>query len=161
MRASVPELGAYWARSPAAIAAELGVGLAGLTTDAAARRLARYGTNELKPRRGAARARVLWRQVRSPLVLLLVFAAGASSLTGEWADAGIVAAILVATVGVGYHREHRAETAVAALLDRVRLTAAVVRDGVPRTIPARDVVPGELVELAAGSIVPADAVLLE
>lgn len=160
-RTSVSELGAYWARSPATIAAALGVGLEGLTTDEAARRLARHGPNELKPGRGAARARVLWRQVRSPLVLLLAFAAGASSLTGEWADAGIVAAILVATIGVGYHREYRAETAVAALLDRVRLTAAVVRDGATRTIPARDVVPGDLVVLAAGSIVPADAVLIE
>src|SRR5436190_9026764 len=118
---------AYWAQPPARIAAALGTGLEGLTSDEAARRLARVGPNELHPRRALSRLRVLWRQVRSPLVLLLVFAALASTATGEWSDAAIVAAILLASVGVGYHREYHAETAIAALLERIEIAASVRR----------------------------------
>ncbi|HWO23575.1 MAG TPA: magnesium-translocating P-type ATPase [Kofleriaceae bacterium] len=152
---------AYWASEPERVAAELGTGLGGLTTDEAARRLERVGTNEIHPRRALSWVRLLWRQVRSPLVLLLVFAACASTATGEWADAAIVAAILVASVGVGFHREHHAETAIAALLERIEIAASVVRDGAARAVPAREVVPGDVVELEAGSIVPADGVLVE
>jgi Mg2+-importing ATPase len=151
---------AYWARTPAEVAAALGTDLDGLASDEAARRRTISGPNELHVRGTRSRLHVLWRQVRSPLVLLLVFAAGASIATGEWSDAAIVTAILLASVGVGYHREYRAETAIAALLDRIEITANVVRDGAARPIPMRDVVPGDLVELSAGSIVPADAVLV-
>ncbi|HET7505239.1 MAG TPA: magnesium-translocating P-type ATPase [Kofleriaceae bacterium] len=156
---AVPER--YWARPPAEVARELGVGLDGLTTADAERRLAVTGPNEIRARRGSSRAEVLSRQVKSPLVVLLVFAAAASAATGEWLDATIVGAILAASIGIGYQREYRAETAIAALLDRIRVTAEVVRDGVRRTVAVRDVVPGDLVVLAAGSIVPADAVLVE
>ena len=127
---------AYWARPAAEVAAALGVGLAGLTTDEAERRLALAGPNELHPRGALSRLRVLWRQVRSPLVLLLVFAALASAVTGEWSDALIVAAILFASVGVGYRREYRAETSIAALLDRIQVAASVVRDGARAAGPA-------------------------
>lgn len=133
----------------------------GLTTEEAERRLQRHGANEIHARPSATRLRVLWRQLRSPLVLLLVFAAITSSFTGEWVDASIVAAILGASVGIGYVREFRAETAIAKLLDRVHITTRVVRDGVTRSVPAREVVPGDVVVLGAGSIVPADGVLLE
>lgn len=150
----------YWARPPAEIAAALGTGLDGLTSSEAAERRAIAGPNEIRARRTLSRLRLLWRQVRSPLVLLLVFAAGASIVTGEYSDAGIVATILLASVGIGYHREYRAETAIAALLERIEITATAVRDGAPRAVPIRDIVPGDLVELSAGSIVPADAMLV-
>jgi Mg2+-importing ATPase len=152
---------AYWACVPGEVAAALGIGLDGLTSDEAARRRVLAGPNDLHARDRLSRLRLLWRQVRSPLVLLLVFAAGASAVTGEWSDAAIVGAILFASVGIGYHREHRAEIAIAALLDQIEITATAVRDGAPRAVPVRDIVPGDLLELAAGSIVPADALLVD
>ena len=133
----------------------------GLDSTEAARRLVRFGPNELHRGHRSSRARVLWRQVKSPLILLLIFAAIASLFSGEWIDAGIVGAILAASIGIGYHREYRADTAIAALLDRVRITAEVIRDGVRRRIPLREVVPGDVALLGAGSIVPADGVILE
>ncbi|MEO8701648.1 MAG: magnesium-translocating P-type ATPase [Kofleriaceae bacterium] len=151
----------YWTKTPAEAASELGVTLAGLTTSEAAGRLESAGSNELHPRRGASRLTVMWRQVRSPLVLLLVFAAIVSAFSQEWIDASIVGAILVASVGIGYRREYHAETAIAALLDRVQITVAVIRDGVRASIPYRDVVPGDVVMLSAGTIVPADCLLVE
>ena len=70
-------------------------------------------------------------------------------------------AIVVATVGIGYSREYRAQTAAAALRARVQVHASVLRDGEPRSVPIEEVVPGDVVLLSAGSLVPADAVVLE
>src|SRR5678815_4539991 len=163
--AANPSIGAvaseYWTHAARDVALSLGVTLDGLTSAEAARRLASFGSNEIRARPAASRLRVLWRQVRSPLVLLLVFAAIVSVASGEWVDASMVGAILAASIGIGYRREYRAETAIAALLERIQITTQVVRDGAQRAIPVRDVVPGDIIVLFAGSIIPADAVLVE
>lgn len=151
----------YWTQPPDAVATSLGVDLRGLSSDNAEARLAEHGPNEIRARAATTRLRVLWRQVKSPLVLLLVFAAAASGVSGEWVDALLVGAILAASVGVGYRREYRAEAAIGRLLERIQVTATVIRDGAERTIAMRDVVPGDVIVLSAGSIVPADAVLIE
>lgn len=150
----------YWTRTAEEIARSLGVGLTGLTSQQAQERLLTIGPNEITARPRATRLRVLWRQVRSPLIVLLIFAAAASTASGQWLDACIVAAILGASVGVGYVREYRAEMAIGQLLARVQPTAKVLRDGRPCVIPRREVVPGDVVLLSAGSVVPADAVLI-
>jgi Mg2+-importing ATPase len=100
-------------------------------------------------------------QIRNPLLLVLVFAAMASAVTGEWVDAVIVVVIVLATVGIGYAREYHAETAAAALQARVRTRARVLRDGHEVTVPTEEIVPGDVVLLSAGSLVPADGVILE
>jgi Mg2+-importing ATPase len=82
-------------------------------------------------------------------------------LTREWVDAGLVVAILVASVGIGASREYSAESAAAALNARIRTRATVLRDGHPARVSLEEVVPGDVVLLAAGSLVPADAVVLE
>lgn len=104
---------------------------------------------------------MLLRQIRSPLLWLLLFAVAISLVSREWSDASIVLAIVVATVVVGYVREYRAETAVAALAKRLQTTATVMRDGSPVAIPRAATVPGDVVLLSAGSLVPADAIVLE
>ena len=147
----------YWALTAAEVASRLESGAAGLSSAAAARRLAEVGPNQLRERRRLSRLDVLGRQLRSPLLLLLVFAAVASAVTGEWIDATIVLAIVVTTVGIGYSREYRAENAVAALGARLRTLTTVVRDGRAEAIPTEAVVPGDVVLLTAGSLVPADA----
>ena len=154
-------MAAYWAQTPAEVARDLGVSLDGLTSGEADARLARFGNNEIHARKATTRLRVLWRQLRSPLVILLVFAAIASAASGEWIDAAFVAAILAAGVGVGFVREYRADTAIAALLQRIRVAARVVRDGAVTTVDAAAVVPGDVLVLSAGSIVAADAILIE
>jgi Mg2+-importing ATPase len=94
-------------------------------------------------------------------LLLLVFAAVASALTGQWMDAAIVLTIVVATVMIGYTREYSAQTAAAALRSRLRVRTVALRDGHAVPVPIHDVVPGDVVVLAAGSLVPADGVILE
>jgi Mg2+-importing ATPase len=152
---------AYWALDPAELLRRGGAGPGGLSSAEAAARLLEHGPNELRESRRTSRVRVLWNQLRSPLLLLLVFAAGASALSGEWVDATIVLAILVVSVGIGYSREYRAQRAADALRARVQAMTTVMRDGRPVAVPLREVVPGDVVLLAAGSLVPADAVVLE
>jgi P-type Mg2+ transporter len=152
---------AYWALDPVEVMRHLHSEPVGLSSAEAARRLAQYGPNELREQSQLSRARVLWNQLRSPLLLLLVFAAGASALTGAWIDAAIVLTILVASIGIGYSREYRAQVAADQLRARVQAVATVLRDARPVTIPLGEVVPGDVVVLAAGSLLPADALVLE
>jgi Mg2+-importing ATPase len=152
---------AYWSLDPGGLALALSSGPDGLTTSEAVTRLARYGPNRLRVRRDVTRFDVLWRQLRSPLLLLLVFAAIASVASGEWLDAAIVLSIVFATVAIGYSREYRAQTAADSLRARLRVPASVVRDRRPIEVPLEEVVPGDVVLLSAGSLVPADAVVVE
>jgi Mg2+-importing ATPase len=156
-----PTLAGYWAADPGELAQRLGSGAEGLSGAEAAQRLEEHGPNELRERRPSSRLDVLVRQVRSPLLLLLVFAAGASAVTGQWLDAAIVATIVMATVGIGYSREYRAQAVAGALRARLHVRTSVLRDGHAQPVPPEDVVPGDVVLLSAGSLVPADAVILQ
>ena len=133
----------------------------GLSSAEAERRLGQYGPNALDAQRPLTRVQVLLNQLRSPLLLLLIFAAAASGATREWFDAGIVLAIVVATVLIGYSREYGAQTAAGALRARIHPRTRAVRDGHVETVDTRLIVPGDVVELSAGSLVPADAYILE
>jgi Mg2+-importing ATPase len=137
------------------------IGVGGLSSSEALARLARYGPNEVRESARFSRLRVLWNQLRSPLLLLLVFAALASALTGAWTDALIVVAIVIASAGIGYSREYTAQAAARRLRARIQTRAQVVRDGEPVWIPVATVVPGDAVLLSAGSIVPGDGVIVE
>ncbi len=151
----------YWSRTADALAGELGVSLAtGLSGEEASARGRLAGPNTLDART-LSRFRVLVGQFQSPLVLLLVCAIVVAVATGEYIDAGIVLAVVVATAGLGYSREYSAQAAAAALGARLHLQASVVRDGRSQQVPVAELVPGDIVLLAAGALVPADAVLVE
>jgi Mg2+-importing ATPase len=151
----------YWALHAAAVAKGLDCTSDGLSAAEAARRLREYGPNEIREQHRLSRLRVLGHQLNSPLLLLLVFAGAGSALTGDWIDALIIEAIIVATVAVGYSREYSAQKAMAALGTRLRPRSTVVRDGHSVQVPTEEVVPGDVVLLSAGSLVPADGILLE
>ncbi len=151
----------YWARPATELLRDLWSASDGLSSAQVAHRLREFGRNELGEERRLSRWRVAWNQVRSPLLLLLLFAALVAGLSGEWTDAVIVGAIVSATVGIGYVREYSAQEAAAGLRARVKVRTCVLRDGRTLEIPHEEVVPGDIVLLGAGRIVPADGVLLE
>jgi Mg2+-importing ATPase len=151
----------FWALDANEVLRQLGSSRDGLSSEAAQQRLEWFGPNEVREHERFSRVQVLWNQIRSPLLLLLVFAAGASVFTGEWADAAVIAAILAASIGIGYSREYRAASAAARLRERIRTQAKVLRGGAEVSISHDEVVPGDVVALSAGSIVPADGLLLE
>ena len=138
-----------------AVLEHLDVGADGLSTAEVARRQARWGPNAI----GAHQARawtILQRQLRSPLLLLLVVTAGASFAVGDRTDAVIIAAILAVSVGLGFVNEYRAELAAAALHTQIRHLVVVRRDGQAQTVDVTDLVPGDRVRLTMGGIVAAD-----
>ncbi|WP_050578938.1 magnesium-translocating P-type ATPase [Sinorhizobium medicae] len=153
--------GAYWATPAADLIADYGSRPTGLTSREAHERLARYGTNSLASGEWFPALSVLFRQFRSPLVLILVFAAGMSVLVGERNDAVIVVLIVLISCALSFMQEYRASRAVEALRKRIAQKTTVLRDGTPKGIPALDVVPGDIIQLSAGNLVPADGVILE
>jgi len=149
------------ARQPVAeVLAGLGTTEAGLDSAEAAGRLARWGPNVLASHRVTVFG-VLVRQLRNPLLILLLAAAGVSALTGDVADGAIIAVIVALSVGLGFVNEYRSEVAVAALHANIRHTALVWRDGTQQRVDARDLVPGDVLALAIGDLVPADLRVLE
>ena len=132
----------------------------GLSASDARRRLAAQGANALRSSTAAKALRLLGRQFASPLVLILVGAAGVSLFLQNWGDAGIILAIVLGSTLLGFSQEYRACTAIAALRQRLALTSRVWRDGQLQDLPALQLVRGDLVELAAGNLVPADGVLV-
>jgi Mg2+-importing ATPase len=162
MSAERSALGPYWSYSIDELAARLATTTAGLSAEEAARRAdERPGRPLASERPSRSRARVLLRQIESPLLWLLLIAAGISLAMREWSDATIVLVIVGATVAIGYVREYRAERALAALQARIRTAATVVRDGRPIAVEREAVVAGDVMLLSAGSLVPADGVVIE
>ena len=132
----------------------------GLTEAEAARRLARYGENALAERQTSPLAKLaayFW----GPIPWMIEVAAVLSALVAHWADFSIICALLLLNAGVGFWQEFKADTAITALKQRLALRARVQRDGKWRDIPARELVPGDVVLIRLGNIVPADVRLVE
>jgi P-type Mg2+ transporter len=152
---------AYWSRDAAQLLGALGSSAAGLTQDEAEARLERVGENRVTAKESAGALRLLLRQYESPLVLILIFGALISLMVRSWTDAIIILAIVLGSTLLGFAQEYRATEAVKRLRDRVALRVAVLRDGTQQTVNARFIVPGDVILLSAGNLVPADGVVLE
>lgn len=144
-----------------AVLAELSSSRSGLTQDVAAGRLLEHGPNELSQ---AARIRpvaLLLGQFKSLIVWILVAAALVSGVMGEWTDCIAILSIVIVNGLIGFYQEFSAERSLAALRRMTAPHARVRRDGRSLSIPAAEVVPGDMLELEAGDLVPADARVLE
>ncbi len=152
---------AYWTLTAEQALESAQTKTSGLDKEEAERRLRKVGENALAVARKLSKFALLWAQLKSPLVLLLLFAAGVSVASGEWADASIVLVIVAASAGLGYSREYAAHQVAHALSKRVHSRSMVIRGGEPAEVDSRLLVPGDVVLLRAGCAVPADGVLLE
>jgi P-type Mg2+ transporter len=128
---------------------------AGLSHDQARARLARVGANALRSH-GARPLEVLLRQLRNPLLILLVAAAVTSFAVGERTSALIILLIICLSVGLGFFNEYRSELEVEALHSQLRHSALALRDGEPAAVDVTELVPGDVVRLSVGDVVPAD-----
>ena len=133
---------------------------AGLSTTAAAERLARHGRNELAQAPPEPWWRRLGRQFTDLLIWILVAAALVSGILGEWVDAVAIMAIVILNGLLGFVQEGRAEQALAALRKLSSPHAKAVRDGRSQNLLAAELVPGDRIDLEAGDRVPADVRLL-
>lgn len=153
--------GTYWSLPAEALLDQLKSTTAGLETAEAAARIAQYGPNTLDATKQVGAAGLLARQFRSPLVLILIGASLVSLVAGEWVDAGVVLAVVFGSTILGFLQESIASRAIEQLRSRVTIQSIVLRDGAERPLPSAQVVPGDVVRLSAGSLIPADALVLE
>ena len=151
---------ALWNIPLIALRHQLAVGESGLSSVEATRRLRVNGANDAFEHR----ARPIWRdlldRLSNPLVLILLFAASLSALSGETASFALIVLIIGMSVALDLYQQRRAESSIEALRLSVAVHATVLRDGQRRDVPPRELVPGDVVVLAAGDVVPADCRLL-
>jgi Mg2+-importing ATPase len=134
--------------------------MAGLTAEEAQARLDQFGPNEPAATKHHSFLSDLLHAFANPLVLILVIAAVVSAFVGEKVDAGIIGIIVLLSMAIDFAQTYRSQRAIEQLRERVAPTASVLRGGEWKEIPRRDVVPGDVVRLSAGDLVPADARLL-
>ena len=152
---------AFWSLSAAEMPQQLQTAKEGLTGAEARQRLARYGSNLLKPQKRSDVFTLLLAQFKSPIILILFFATGLSFFLHDPVDALIILTIVLASGLLGFWQEHSATNAVEKLLAIVQVKAAVLRDGSSKEIPVEGIVPGDIVILNAGDIVPGDCLVQE
>ena len=158
---------AWWSQEPAQLLAQQGVAVSplgvaqGLSASQAATRLSQVGPNAWVAVSDTTLGRLMAKQLSSPLVLILVVGGAISLFVGEWMDALTILAIILISAGLGVAQEWRASRAVAALRERLALTCRVLRDGQLQSMPVQALVPGDVIDLSAGNLIPADGALLE
>jgi Ca2+-transporting ATPase len=133
----------------------------GLTHEQVEQRRKQYGLNELEEQKGITVWEMFLGQFKEFLVILLIAAAVISLAIGETTDAIVILAVVLLNAVLGVIQEYKAEKSLAALKTLSAPTAKVVREGAVFEIPARELVPGDLVVLEAGDYIPADARLVE
>lgn len=133
----------------------------GLTDSEARKRLERYGPNVVAERGGRSALQALLAQFTGVLTLVLGAAAVLSAFLGDWLDAGAILAIVVLNATLGFFQEYRAERSMAALKRMAAPVVRVRRNGRVQEFSARGLVPGDVVLLETGNVVPADARLLQ
>ncbi len=161
--AKKPEIATLWhALSPKQVASALDVDPHyGLSSVEAERRLATGGANEITTTGGPSPLKILVRQFSGALTYILFAAAILAALAGEVIDASVIVAIVVLNAALSFAQEWRAEQAIAALKKMLAPSARLVRDGHQMECPARELVPGDIVELGTGDKAPADLRLIE
>jgi Ca2+-transporting ATPase len=143
------------------VLSSLGSDLKGLTQQEAKTRLEKHGPNELTEKEKISPLKIFIDQFKNFLIIILLAATVVSAFIGEWLDAIVIFVIVIACAILGLYQEFKAEKAVEALKKIAALTARVIRKGEEVEIPARDIVPGDIVVLKTGDKVPADCRLIE
>jgi H+-transporting ATPase len=132
----------------------------GLGKAEAQKRLEKYGYNELPEKKASPVLKFLsyfW----GPIPIMIMVAAVLSGILRHWPDLGVILALLLMNAVVGFREEHQAGNVIAALKQKLAVMAKVKRDGAWTSVAARELVPGDLIRLRIGDIVPADAKLLD
>ena len=152
----------YYNKSVADVESALGTSISqGLTKAEATARLEKYGPNELSDQENRGILQILWEQFSSPLVVLLVVAGGVSFFLEEYKDATVIGIIIVLNGALGFFQDFRAEKALASLKKLAVPLVTVLRGEKLESIPAGELVPGDVVLVETGKVVPADSRIVE
>jgi Ca2+-transporting ATPase len=133
----------------------------GLNEDEAKRRISVYGYNEIKKTKRESAITIFLKQFKEPLIAILLGAAIISSFIGEMVDSIVIVAIVILAVTISFAQQFRSEKAIEALIKMTATTIHVLRNGEQKVIDARELVPGDVILVGSGDVVPADSFLLE
>ncbi len=161
MTVPLPRGADYWSRPAERLLDDLGATAQGLGDAEACSRLETVGPNLLKVRKRATALGLFLRQFKSPLVLILIFATFVSALAKDYADAAVILVIVVGSALITFAQEYSASRGVEKLRARLVHKVTALREGASRPVPAEEIVPGDIVVLSAGSLIPADGRVLE
>jgi P-type Mg2+ transporter len=151
----------FWSFPASEMLQELQTTAEGLESSESSERLNRYGANILNPKKRSDTLTLLMSQFRSPITLILLFAAGISFFLSDVIDTVIIVTIILISSLLGFWQEKGAADAFEKLLAAVQIKAAVLRDGEEKEISVEEIVPGDIITLNAGDIIPADCLILE
>ncbi|WP_235283520.1 MULTISPECIES: HAD-IC family P-type ATPase [unclassified Methanosarcina] len=152
---------AFWSIPVSEMLQELQTRSEGLKGSESSERLKTYGANILKPKKRSDALKILLSQFRSPVTLILLFAAGLSFFLHDPTDTLIIVAIILISSMLGFWQEKGAADAFEKLLTTVQIKAAALRDGREIEVPVEEIVPGDIIILNAGDIIPADCLILD
>ena len=133
----------------------------GLTSAEAKKRLSKFGMNQIIKKKGDGVLKLLWRQINNPLIWVLLGSSTLATLLGKITDGLVVLSVVVVNTIIGFIQEYKAGKAIEALSDMVPENATVLRDGKYIMMPVSEIVPGDIVQMAAGDRVPADMRLIQ
>jgi Mg2+-importing ATPase len=159
IRGSAPK--AFWNESNEALLRDLATRKKGLTGAEAERRLSRYGPNLPMPNVRRSLIIKFGRRIAEPLIAILLIAALISGAVGDWQSLIVVVLIVLFSIAIDVFQEQKAEDAVEALRRSVAVTASVFRNRLRVELAVREIVPGDVVQLRAGDLVPADGIVLQ
>jgi Mg2+-importing ATPase len=151
----------FWSVPALEMLQKLGATTEGLRSSESTERLKRYGANILKPKSRFNTLKILLSQFKSPITIILLFAAILSFFLGDVTDTVIIIAIVLISSILGFWQEKGAADAFEKLLGAVSVKSTVLRDGQEKEIPIEEIVPGDIIILHAGDMIPADSLILE
>lgn len=150
----------FWSLTAEETLSNLGTTRQGLKPNDVDQRLKQYGPNEVEYRHGLGHFIIFSNQFKSPLILILLFAGVLTVILGELVETGVIFAAILLNTWLGYWQESKAENTLALLRSYIRTRTRVIRDGQEHEVDAAELVPGDIIRLAQGDRVPADARLI-
>ncbi len=151
----------YWKMTSAAVLRSLNSAPGGLTDADAANRLIKYGENTIKEKKQTTPLALLLSQFKNPIILIMIVATAISAATGNWLDSLVIFSIVLGSSVLSFYQEYSAGNAIEELRAKVQITSTVVRNETPIEIVSSTIVPGDIILLSAGSLIPADGYIIE
>jgi Mg2+-importing ATPase len=151
----------FWSKSIDTVAAQVFSSASGLSEDDAQRILQNVGPNRIHAKKRLTRLDLFLNQFKSPIVLILIFATLISAFLKDWTDAIIILLIVLGSAFLSFSQEYSANNAAEKLKQQVSLKSDVFRDGKIKSVATEEIVPGDVVMLSAGSLIPADGLVID
>lgn len=159
VRMKIPDR--YWETEIDELLQQIETSISGLSETEAKKRISVFGHNILKKKKKKTRLSLFFDQLKSPIILILIFASIVSAILKDFTDTAIILAIIILSGFLSFIQEYSATNAVERLLQTVKTKVTLFRDGKKKEVLIDEIVPGDIVLLSAGDIIPADGVILE